>query len=193
VALIAITGDTSEYLILVLDPATLSARETLSVAGAIAGRDTPTQLVATGDSTVLIRTLAGLTSCVAARITAICRSVTVPSSAGGLWFRAGDRFALINDAGTRDTPGSGMLFRISLAADSVESIPLPLTNGAPTATTSVLVDRAKGLWYVVAGSPPLGPTYPPQPQRVLIFDPTSRRVLRELPSVRQLRGVYPLQ
>jgi hypothetical protein len=185
------SGVTRVPQLFVFDVTGSSLQDSVPLQAFLSATETPTQLVSIPSlGRILLRTQDGVLSCTLEEVVPKCSRMSVPSLAGGLWYRDGDEFAVINDAGTRDSPGSGAIFQINLTCDSMTPFVLPLTGGAPSATLSVQTDRDRGLWYIAAGSSQVGPLYPTQPSRILVFDPVRRKILRMLNSSAQIRALY---
>lgn len=109
-----------------------------------------------------------------------CASVTVNSVSGRLSYRRDDNVALIYDAGSRDGPGTGKLFAVTLEASRVDEHELPLVNGDRFVSQGVTTSRGGALWIVIGGTFPLAASFQPQPSVVLLYDPVAHRVLKRL-------------
>lgn len=94
---------------------------------------------------------------------------------------------LLTDGGVwPHDPGSGYVFLLDPTTGAVDSIdvstPMGGTPGTHTSTVtlSAVVEPASATAFIVAGTPPRGPTYPVQPPRILVVSLDERRVVESI-------------
>jgi hypothetical protein len=137
---------------------------------------------AAAEGRVLVQRLGAVTSCPASLASpALCNTVATVPESGRMTYQQGDDAVLLHDAGSRDAPGSGSVYALSLDALRVETHPLPLVDGDAFVSQGVSSLQGGRVWIVTGGTIPLFALFREQPPSVLLYDRVLRRVLKRIP------------